>query len=421
MSFRIRWLLSVILLIFSSCSVSKEKIQKWKDVESGEVKILEAMNDTGLELSLRIEAAKALGELNEMKMLQGGFKSEQNKEVASGLIKFYIKSLRADSGVSVVDQKLMRDVAFSVREFVSDEEKKELDSALAKWLLADWSDRHHGYHAGSKILRAMGKKAAPLIADKMKTDSAELVVLARILGSLEDLAARDHAAARLIKMAKDNKGPSRSILEALGGLKTAVARKYLGETASFGEKKHRVAALQALKLCLTDDYVANIATIAKNKNNPGDVREAAFFALEGGNSEKIIAELRKLMVSSEEVVRYRAMEALISCCQLKGARNLLDALSLRYSYAEDDVKDFIESDLKSLKDKVLPLMREKLETGNILVQMIAVRLLGEKGGKTDIGLLKKMLGNKGKPKGFKLSISDAAYKSIEKIQNRLNI
>ena len=386
-------ILSTLLLVgcaaTAGCEVTSEKIQQWKRTERGPSKLQEAVRDSALDKSLRVEAARALVELTRVDALAGDLKALKDGDadgVRQALARSLAEQMRGSKPEATSKKQLAaKDALFGLRDALG----KQPDGELAQWILADYGARQHGVHGGEKIIRALGPVAGPILAKALVHDERVVVPLTMLLRAVGTQADREVGATALVALASgaSNSGtavPDERVLEALGRLGQPATRAFLMKRTRTGSQSQRLKAYLALKYDRSKALVGPMGRVAQSQKQPLSLRSAAIEVLETIRlpTEDGPASVLGKIVSRDpnEQVRFRCVEALITCCGTKGAAKALESLPTRQKYSEQDVVDLIEADLKKLGKAVVPVLRNGVKSKSWIARTVAVRLLGQLGG-----------------------------------------
>ncbi|MBK8480011.1 MAG: hypothetical protein IPL40_02380 [Proteobacteria bacterium] len=378
--------------------MTSEKLQRWKETEQGPSKLAAAVADVSLALPLRTEAALALVEIQEVQRLVDALRATEagpRAALTTPLAETLLKKLDgARARVARPTALEAKDALFSLRASLTALTRTRVDTKLLAWLLDDWAGRAGGEHSGPKIVRAIGADAGPALARGLRrADAGAALVIAELLRDLGGEADRAAAAAVVIERLREPKGIAREpAYRALALLGCPLSRTFLLAAARAGAEDGRVLALLALAKDPQLSSAPALAALAGNARVPAAVREAAFTALEPIESP-VVADLLAAIIARDaaEKVRYRSVEALVACCKVAGVARLLGALPAGYSYRRLDVSDFIERDVRALGAAVVPVLRGALSSPSWIARVIAVRLLGELGGRGDVLALRPLL------------------------------
>jgi hypothetical protein len=390
----------------SSCEVTSEKIQSWKQTVKGAAKIRAALRDQAQKLPIRVEAAEALCEMGLFAPLADDIKAltpGDRKKVMETLSKRLIAKMEGSNpGATTRIQIQAKDALFSLREMAEPAQRKTMEEKVVRWLLADWQKRSAGEHSADKVMTGIGAAAGLVLAETIG-QGTPVVVSATMLRKVGSQQHRDEAARKLVELAARQKPPQVQTFHALGKVGSLVAVKYLEQVAQKGEFQKRVWALRALALFPHPSVIGTMKGIASDdslKDDEALLRDEAFTVLEKIDDEQALVALSGFLDNKEETVRYRAAEAILGGFGARGLTKLLEGLSSRYTYQKEDLVDFIEKDIQQLGTNALPPLRRALSSKSWVARLIAVRMLGRIGSKQDVTALEKLGSDSTKLKGW---------------------
>ena len=417
--FRAPWFLTMFALV-AACEVTPEKIRTWRDSVNGEAKLRAALKDDQLASTLRVQALEALVELARFDEVTADLKSLDQADRDSLLQAVEKRLEQRLVGTDATKALAAKDAWFALMATPDNARGKKVALRLAEWILADWPARHGGMHSGQKILRQAGAPAARLLADKIAQSREMAIDLAPLLREIGDKQSRAAASKGLLGLLSKASTVDDELLQALGRLASREGREHLLKLAmSKGPADRRASALLALTLCADEAALPLMARLAADPRQPGEVRDRAFEVLEKTKSKGTIAVLSGLVAHRQEIIRYRAVEALTSCCEGAGVQALLAALPTNVSYKEADLVDYIEKDVTALGAAALPALRAALSAQSWIARLVAVRSLATIGERDDLPRLQAMVGDTTSLRGFSTNLGQEAKKASAKLHKRL--
>ena len=399
----------VCCLAASGCEVTPEKIQTWKTTQKGEAKIRAAVRDEGQTLDVRILGAEALCELKLFEPLAEdlkAIKAEQRGKLVAGLTKRLQARMQGSNPAATTGiQVQAKDSLFELRnlsESVPAEIRTSIDDSVARWMTQDWAKRASGEHSGEKIIRTLGKAAAPHLIDGIGGGISPVLasMLLRELGSQAD---RDRGAEKLLTLAASEKPSKEETFTALGKIGSLKAVDYFLKVAQKGAFQERLWAVRAIGLFPHARAIPTAVAIARDATLTDDralLRDAAFTLLEKTNDDKSLVALLSFLGDKNKLVHYRASEAVLVGFGARGLTMLLEQLPSRYTYEKQDLVDFVEKDILKLGQKALPALRNALTSKNWIARLIGARMLGQLGTKQDMGALEKLAGDQTRLNGW---------------------
>ncbi len=422
----LRSTLVLLALALVACEVTSEKIQQWKQSEKGAAKLRYALRDAKQKIAIRAEAADALGEnglfapmAEDLKTITAG----DRRQIVEELVKRLLVRMKGSNPKSTSKVQIQaKDALYAVREF-AEESQKTIDDELARWLLADWQNRQEGESSGEKIIRAIGVRAGPWLAEQVAVDSVTLKAFPTLLREVGDQGARDAGAERLVELAKKQTPIEELTLAALGRVGSLKASAYLEGLAKKGEAADRIRALQALAWFPHPSLVPTAKAIAADgslKDDAAQIRDEAFTLLEKINDPAALDALLSFLGEKDDKVRYRAVEAVVEGFGVKALTKLLETLPVGYTYKKVDLTDFVENDIVKLGAKALPAMRSALESKSWIAKLIAVHVLSRIGTTEDVPALEKLTSDGTKLRGWAGgdTVGTEAKAAAEKLKSR---
>lgn len=398
---------AVVAIGAVGCEVTSEKIQTWKQSIKGAAKIRAALRDSGQKLPVRVEAAVALGELGLFTPLVDDLKSlgpDDRKKLMGSLTSSLVSKMEGNNPQASNKVQLQaKDALFSIREIADASMKQTIDQKVVNWLVGDWRTRTDGEHSCEKIVTTIGEPAGSVLAETIGKGGTPLIVSATMLRKIASQADRDLAAENLVALAAKEAPAKESTFHALGKVGSLKATAYLLKVADKGGFEERLWAIRALALYPHPSSIKPMYEIAKDTSLVDEqaiLRDEAFTVLEKTDDPKSLELLVSFLASSEEKVRYRAVEAIVSGFKAGGLTKLLEGLPSRYTYAKKDLEDYIEQDIIGLGSSAAPALRTALKSESWIARLVAVRVLGKVGTTQDIENLKKLENDRTRIKGW---------------------
>lgn len=416
-----------LLTLLAACEVTSEKIARWKQSDKGAAKIRAALRDTSQKLAIRAEAAEALGEMSLFDPLAEDLKAvsePDRKQIMDELSKRLLGQMKGSNPKSTSKMQLQaKDTLFSIRGLAEEPLRRTLDEEVVRWILGDWGNRSSGEHSADKVAKAIGARAAALIAEQLGGDAALVVIFATLLREIGDQAARDTGADRLVELAKRQTPTPEQTFLALGKVGSQKALAYLGQVAQKGAVDQRVWALQAMAHHPHPSLIPIAKAIAGDsslKDDAARVRDEAFTVLEKIDDPQSLDALIGFLSSKEEKVRYRVVEAVVEGFKAKGLTKLLESLPPGYTYKKEDLKDYIEDDIVKLGASALPPLRQALLSKSWIARLIAVHGLAQIGTSEDLAGLQKLTSDATKLRGWEggATLGSEATAAVEKLKSR---
>jgi HEAT repeat protein len=369
------------------CDPTPEKIAHWKETERGPGKLRETVVKGGLAPALRGQALAALVELgmtSDALTDLGTLPPADRQAIIHDAVPRLAEVAKGSGiagGATTRAQREAKDALFALRTDAAPADRDAADAALIEWTTADLAGRMSaGGKSSEQILIAIGPKAAPRLVELMQPGSSQLVPAASIFGKVADLDARARAADALIGRLRQQ-GPrlDDASLQALGLVGGPRATAFLVETAEHGNEATREKALLALAQgSLTGGDATTQAAalrIASDKSAPGKVREAAFQMLEKmpGSVPGLVA----LMKSTEELVRWRSVEAALAAGKEKAVAPVLEGLNPTGKYKAEDLDSYVVHDVVLVGPPAIAPLQSELASKNAVAAGVAKKALAQ--------------------------------------------
>jgi len=410
----------------AGCEVTSEKLQTWKQTIKGAAKIRAALRDEGQKIEIRVEAGQALCEMGLFVPLTEDFnalKPDQRSQILDTLTKRLIGAMEGSNPTSTTRTQVQaKDALFSLRGMMGDALRKTIDEKVTRWLLGDWAKRGSGEHSSEKIITTIGATSGAVLAQMVEQGTPTVVsaTLIRQVGSQQD---RDRAAEGIIALAEKQKPAQVQTFHALGKVGSLKAVSYLDRVAQKGELEQRIWAMRALALFPHPTVISTAKSIAGDASLKDDralLRDEAFTVLEKISDPRSLDALVGFLEDSDEKVRYRAIEAILSGFGAKGLTKLLEGLPSSYTYKKEDLVDFIEKDIQELGASALPALREALGSKNWVARLVAARVLGRLGTKQDVTALEKLGSDSTKLRGWEggATVGSEALAAAKQLKGR---
>jgi hypothetical protein len=399
----------VALLAFAAaCStrVTSENIAAWKTSQKGPERLHEALANHGVPARLRAEAAVALvdiGSADEVDEILASAPADDRAEIEKVLEPVYEVAMKDPAP----DKSLAyRDALFSLRAAAPAEEQKRIDDALLASLKIEMKagKPRQGRHSMEKMLTAIGAGAGAMLVEVLSTPEAPYLPAAEMLGKVGDEAARDKGAAALTARAPSIRAAEKSpetFDRALGAIGGPVAVKALEHEVIAGKPEEALVATRALAERRDPTVLPFALKIAADPKANKALRDEMFGVVEtiGG----LIAEKGLLGIISsdkEEIVRYRAFEAVLGARKAEGIIPGLEAFPASATYKKVDVDDLLVKLIEKLGQPARPVLVRALGSRVPLARMTAVMTLGHMGGAADAPALAKLTADSTTIKGF---------------------
>jgi hypothetical protein len=410
---RVVWLALGALLAAAACDkVSSDNIALWKTTQKGPERLRAALADHGVTPHLRAEAAVAMGDIGlaeEVDTTFSALPADDRSAIARELEPIYLAGMRDPSP----DKALAaRDGFYSLRQFLSGEDQRQIDAALLPALEADLQKGHlrQARHSVDKMMTAVGPASAEMLARVLASPDADHVQAAELLGKLGDAETREKGGAALVthakaaagqKGGKKGKASAESLFKALGALGGPTAVQFLEDKVTGSDHDEAALAVRALQVRRDPAVLPFALKVAADSKANKIVRDEMFGVIEAiGGLEARRGLLEIISSDKEEIVRYRAFESALTAAKVEGVVPALEAFPVTVSYKKVDVDDLLVKLIEKLGPPARPALVGALASRAPLARMTAVLALEQIGKAADAAAVEKLAGDSGTVKGF---------------------
>jgi len=400
----------MLLVLAAACSprVTSENIALWKTTEKGPDRLHEALADHAVPAKLRAEAAAALvdiGRADEVDTLLASAPADDRAEIAKSLEPIYETDMKRPDATP--DKSLeYRDALFSLRGGAPPEDQRRIDDALLASLEGEMKTGkvRQGRHSLEKMMTAIGAPAGEMLVRVLATPDLPYVPAAEMLGKVGDESARDKGAAALVARAPQIRAADKSpekLDRALGMIGGPTAVKYLEHEATSGKGAEPLVAARALTERRDPTVLPFALKIASDPKADKALRDEMFGVVEGiGGLEAEKGLLGIISSDKEEIVRYRAFEAVLGARKADGIVPGLEAFPASAAYKKVDVDDLLVKLIEKLGQTARPPLLQALGSRMALARMTAVMTLAHVGKPEDAAALAKVESDSASIKGF---------------------
>jgi hypothetical protein len=410
--------LAIGLCAVAGCSKpSSDNIQLWKTTQKGPDRIRDALADPSVAPRLRAEAAAALvdiGRADDADAIFTKISADDRSEILKTLIPLHEVAMKDPAPEKAL---AARDALFSLREYAGPEDQKRIDGALIPSIAGDLRSGHlrNGRHSIDKIIAAIGPDAANMLADVLGDPASAYPLAAELLGKVAGKAgetgggeaARDRGASLLIARAQKEKAKEKektlppAMWKAIGAVGGPAAIKFLEERALSPNKDEAVSAVRALNERRDPAVLPFALKVAGDAKADKLVRDEMFGVVETiGGLEARRGLVAIISSDREELVRYRAFEAVITSSKADGIVPALDAFPAGVAYKKVDVGDLLVKLIEKLGPSARPALVAALDSRAPLTRMTAVLALEQVGHAAEAPALAKLAGDTTTLKGF---------------------
>ena len=397
-----------LLAVCAACStrVTSENIATWKTTQKGPERLHEALADHTVPAKLRAEAAVALvdiGRPEEVDDILTNAPADDRAEVAKALEPQYEVAMKDPAP----DKALAyRDALFSLRATAPAEDQKRIDDALLASLEAEMKTGklRQGRHSLDKMLTAVGAGSGAMLVRVLSTPDLPYLPAAEMLGKVGDEAARDKGAAALVARAPQIKAAEKSpekLDRALGMIGGPTAVSYLEHEVSAGKGDAALIATRALRERREPGVLPFALKIAADPKADRALRDEMFeVAANIGGLEAEKGLLGIISSDKEEIVRYRAFEAVLTARKAEGIVPALEAFPASAAYKRVDVDDLLVKLIEKLGQPARPVLVQALGSRAPLARVTAAMTLAQIGRPDDAAALNKLASDSATIKGF---------------------
>ena len=417
---------TLLALFWAGCNrPTSENIQLWKTTQKGPERLHDALADHGVAPRLRAESAVAMidiGHAEEVDDLLAGMTADDRAEIAKTLIPDYEVAMKDPSPERAL---AYRDALYSLRQFSAPEEQKRIDEALLPVLEASLKTGtlRQGRHSLDKMLTAIGPDGAAMLARLCAEPEVPIHQTTELLSKVGDETSRERCGAALVARAprlRDKQHPE-ALFKALGAVGGPSGAKYLEEKVTGADKDDAVLAARALSARRDPSVLPFALKVAGDPKADRALRDEMFGVVEtigGLEAEKGLCGI--ISSDKDEVVRYRAFEAVLNARKAEGLQPALEAFPASAAYKKVDVDDLLVKLIEKLGDPARPALVQALGSRSSLARMTAVMALEQLGRAPDAPALEKLAGDSAPIKGFPAgdTIGKEAAHAAETVRKR---
>lgn len=299
----------------SGCRVTETDVHRWETTEFGPVKLAAVVSHSKYPRDLRVESAMALIRLKPrsgkrvgidklteaLGQMEAGDREKLVNELIPRIIEQMDKPVTVQQGVDPQEQKVVdpsipyKDTAFTLltyekAQLVSSEEaRKALQEALARWATADFDRRiaiTSQLYGLEQIFRYLGVEGVKELPKLIKPESA-YDRITTMVAELGDQATKDEAAKNLVQLAQYTE--SEAWVKRVKGLIDEANKKAgynvtepkLNQQVSDYQDEQIIKIYASIKKLGGRLVVESLLATAQDENKPPKRRQAALAALEG--------------------------------------------------------------------------------------------------------------------------------------------
>jgi len=393
-------------------SVTAERIESWKGTQKGPDKIEQALRATEVAPILRAQAAAALVDLGKPEKvddIMATIPAAIRWEIVKSLVEIHSKGMQ---GANVPKARDARDALFSVRGYAPPDEQQRIDGLLMASVENDLKEGRFsgGRHSLDKMLLAFGTASGPMLVKLFGDPKAPFRGLAELAVKVCDAKTLEAAGTALLKRTPEKEAIPTEMWLAMGTLGGRPVAEFLEKKFEKGTPEEAQLAGRALQQSRFPSALPMALRVAGSAKAKRELRDEAFGIVEKtGSPEAQRGLLRIIAEDKDELVRYRAHEAVIEVGKEKAIVPALEAFPAAISYKREDLLDFLVKDITKLGPKAKSEVLLALSSSSPVARMTAVLALGTSlpanpkaklGESTDAAMVLKLAGDKATIKGF---------------------
>jgi len=381
---------------------TSENIQLWKTTEKGPAKLAQTLRDGSVAPALRAESALALIDIGQWEDVIAAWTAlppETRAPLAEAALPLATAAMKGPAPEKALTN---RDFAFFFRPDLSPASRAALDADLLAVLLPDIKVGRirNGHTTVAKILDAIGPKAWSSVADLLGEPVVAYPAVAELIGTGGDAGARFKGGTLLVDRVKAQPHPTPELWRSLGLLGGPSVAAYLSQKlAAPGEDA--VSAARVLVEHPMPEALPAALRIAGDANADKGLRDECFGVAEAiGGPSATTGLLGILKGAKDELVRYRAFEAVVGAGKDKVLVEALDAFPPAANYKRADVDDLLVNVIVKLGGAARPALIKALASSSPLTRTTAVLALERVGHAPDAPALEALARDGAVVKGF---------------------
>lgn len=408
------FLLSILIVLLGGCEVTPQDIETWKGTQRGPGKIVAVLVSDKYTPALRTQAAVALFEMNrsdtnalqELEGALGQIQPAERAPIVAGMVA-RIREILASSGERPTDLAVRaKDAGYVVYPYTTGTDQAALRQALLDWILVDFNGRFLlGAHNTEKIVKAIGAPAATALVAGITPAQLAVEKICQLIMELGDPATKLATSAKLVETARAQAATPQGITEYVFLAMKAVGGRpvvdYILELASQdppadAQAASRHAAAQLLGLAALEGHVAatdadRLADIGLNSKLDLRVRDQAFDRLEDLKNPTSVARLWPLLEQDDKRLRWRAGELIMAIGGAATVPELLRKLpsGRNTEYLPEEIGGYGDR-ISEMNPVPLEAVRASLTAESWVARLIAVQVIGRRGGPQDMPTLQQL-------------------------------
>lgn len=409
------FLLSIaVLLSLGACEVTPQDIETWKGTQRGPGKIVAVLISDKYPAALRTQAAVALFEMNrsdtnamqELAGALGQIQPAERAQIVSGMVG-RIREVLVASGERPTDLAVRaKDAGYVIYPYTAGPDQLTLQRALLDWVLVDFNGRFLlGAHNTEKIIKAIGAPAAAALVVGITPVQLAIEKICQLIMELGDPATKLAASTKLVEVARVQAATPAGITEYVFlGMKAVGGRPvvdYILELAALDppaepEAASRHSAAQLLGLAAIEGHVGpqdadKLCNVGLNGHLDLRVRDQAFDRLEDVKNPASVARLWPLLEQEDKRLRWRAGELIMAIGGAATVPELLRKLpsGRNTEYLPEEIGGYGDR-ISEMNPVPLEAVRAALTAESWVARLIAVQVIGRRGGPQDIPTLQQL-------------------------------
>jgi len=385
--------------------VTSENIQLWKTTEKGPGKLAQALRDGHVAPELRAESALALIDLGQWDDVLAAWTALPPETRTALAVAALPTATAAMKGPAPEKALTYRDFAFFFRADLPPGPRATLDADLLALILADLKvGRIRSGHVNvEKILQALGPSAWSSAASLLEEPVVAYPAIAELIGRGGDPGARAKAAQLLVVRMKGQSHPPAELWRSLGFVGGPAVAGYLTDRlkAAASAPEDALFAARVLVEHPQPEALPIALKIAADPAANKALRDECFGVAEAvGGPAAVSGLLGALKGAKEEMVRYRAFEAVLGAGKEDVLVQALDAFPVAATYKRADVDDLLVNLIAKLGAATRPALVKGLASASPLTRMTSVLALERVGKAEDAAALEGKAQDAGTVKGF---------------------
>jgi hypothetical protein len=402
------------LLLAGACEVTPQDLETWKGTQRGPGKIVAVLIADKYPIPLRTQAAIALFEMNRsdtnaMQELQGALGQiapVERAQIVSGMVVRVREVLLASAERPTDLAVRAKDAGYVIYGYTAGADQLVLQRALLDWVLADFNGRYLlGVNNTEKIVRGLGAPAAAALVAGITPAELAVEKICQLVMELGDPATKLAASAKLVETARAQAATPNGITEYVFLAMKAVGGRpivdYILELASQDPPTEAQAAShhsasQLLGLAALEGHVGpqdadKLCDVALNGRLDLRVRDQAFDRIDNLKNPTSVARLWPLLDRDDKRLRWRAGELIMSIGGAATVPELFRKLpsGRNTEYLPEEIGGYGDR-ISEMNPVPLDAVRTSLTAESWVARLIAVQVIGRRGGRQDMPTLQQL-------------------------------